>query len=101
MDTKTIPAMALLLAATLSSPAAAADASARQKAAVCTACHGADGKKPLPNTPKIGGATAAHLEQSLRDFRSGKRSNVQMQPMAKGLSDADIKLLAQYFSSLK
>lgn len=54
-----------------------------------------------PNTPKIGGASATHLEQSLRDFRSGKRSNVQMQPMAKGLSDADIKLLAQYFSSLK
>jgi cytochrome c553 len=91
----------LLLAAALlaAGPAVAADTAAPEKAAVCTACHGADGKAVLAIYPHLAGQYASYLEQALREYRAGKRKNPIMGAQAATLTDADIEQLAAYYAA--
>jgi cytochrome c553 len=74
----------------------------KEKAALCSACHGADGNTPLsPDYPKLASQPADYLEKALHDYKSGKRKNPLMAPQAQNLSKQDIKDLAAYFSSLR
>ena len=76
-------------------------AKGKEKAAVCSACHGADGNTPLtPEYPKLASQPADFLEKALRDYKSGKRKNPLMGPQAQNLTRQDMKDLAAYFSSL-
>jgi cytochrome c553 len=76
-------------------------AKGKEKAALCSACHGADGNTPLaPEYPKLASQPADYLEKALRDYKSGKRKNPLMGPQAQNLSKQDMKDLAAYFSSL-
>ncbi len=82
--------------------AATGDAAAGQaKAAVCAACHGADGNSVVPTFPRLAGQGDAYIVKQLTDFKSGARTNAIMAPMAKPLSDQDVLNLAAYFSSQK
>ncbi len=65
----------------------------------CVGCHGPSGKKPLPNTPVVGGKPADFIAAELKKFRSGERNNPMMTPMAAGLSDADVDNLAAYLAT--
>lgn len=87
----------------LAGSAVAADAAAgKEKAAMCAACHGADGNTPLmPEYPKLAGQPADYLVKALKDYKSGKRKNPLMAPMAQTLSKKDIKDIAAYYASLK
>lgn len=68
----------------------------------CVACHGADGNSVNPDWPKIAGQGEAYLLKQLHDFRSDKRSDPSMGPMAKAIaSDSDVADLAAYFASQK
>jgi len=70
--------------------------------AVCAACHGADGNSVNPDWPKIAGQGEAYLAKQISEFRSDKRAEATMTPMAKGIaSDEDVLHLAAYFSSQK
>jgi cytochrome c553 len=76
-------------------------AKGKEKAAVCGACHGADGNTPLtPEYPKLASQPADFLDKALRDYKSGKRKNPLMGPQAQNLTRQDMKDLAAYFSSL-
>lgn len=86
-------------AALLAAPAAFAG-EAPEKAAVCAACHGADGKAVMPMYPHLAGQYANYLEHALKEYRSGARKNAIMGAQAATLTDADIKQLSAYFSSL-
>lgn len=86
-------AAVLLAGATLPAFADAPD-----KAATCAACHGADGTATQPIYPNLAGQYANYLEQSLREYRAGKRKNAIMAAQAAALSDADIRELAAYYS---
>jgi sulfide dehydrogenase cytochrome subunit len=66
----------------------------------CSACHGTDGKSPGA-IPSINGKSAQFINQALTDFRSGNRTSTVMGRHAKGYSDKEIKLIADYFASLK
>jgi len=66
----------------------------------CSACHGTDGKSP-GSIPSIYGKSSQYLNRALLDFRSGKRPSTVMGRHAKGYSDKEIKLIADYFASLK
>ena len=83
----------------------AADINAgKEKAAVCAACHGANGIATIPPYPNLAGQNAAYIESSLKAYKAGQRQGGQaavMTGMAAPLSEADIKNLAAYFSSLK
>lgn len=74
---------------------------AEQKAAACAACHGETGVSAVPMYPNLAGQKAAYLEKQLKAFKSGSRTDPTMNAMAKSLSGEDIKLLAEYFSTMK
>lgn len=76
-------------------------AAGRQRAAVCFACHNANGISQMPGTPSLAGQDRSYLENALRDYRGGQdRKNPVMNAMAQPLSDQDIANIAAYFSSL-
>jgi cytochrome c553 len=72
----------------------------------CVNCHGERGKGKAPNIPQfpvIGGQHRDYLVRQLTDFRDGARANDpagMMQGIAKGLSNDEIKALANYLSGL-
>ena len=95
-----------LLAMVLFAPAALAAGSAEQgkaKAAqVCAACHGPDGAKTVaPDQPILAGQYADYLVKSLKEYKSGKRTNPIMQGFAAQLSVKDMEDLAAWFASQK
>ncbi|MFP3555459.1 cytochrome c4 [Paraburkholderia sp. SIMBA_049] len=61
----------------------------------CVACHNAS----QVVAPLLAGQDAAFVYKQLSDFESGARTNVIMTSMVKGLSDRDMRDLAQYFAS--
>lgn len=93
---------AALIAAWFISPVnAAGDAAAGQeKAAVCAACHGADGKAIQPSYPNLAGQHETYLAKQLKDYRDGDRENALMSGQAVNLSDQDILDLSAYYSSM-
>jgi cytochrome c553 len=81
--------------------ATAADIEAgKQKAAACTACHGANGISVAPDIANLAGQKEAYLKAQLQAFRGGTRKNPLMNAMAPQLSDPDIANLAAFFASL-
>ena len=77
------------------------DASAGQgKAAVCSACHGSDGKALQLEYPNLAGQGAGYIAKQLADYKSGARANAIMTGMAAGLSEQDMADIAAYYSSL-
>ena len=93
---KFIAAIVCIFALTLSG-SAYADVAAGQSAYAargCIGCHGSGGKSVVPTYPSLKGKNSAFVSKNLTDFRSGARQNPVMNAMAAGLSDSDIKNLA-------
>jgi cytochrome c553 len=90
-------------------PAAAAPAPAKpdltqgsaKYAAVCAACHGADGNSGTPANPKLAQQHPDYLVKQLQEFKNGKRSSPVMQAFAAQLSEADMKNIAYWVGSQK
>lgn len=84
---------------------AAGDVAAGQaKAAVCAACHGADGIAVIPGYPNLKGQNEQYIVTSINAYKNKERSGglaAVMQAQAAMLSDADIANLAAYYASLK
>jgi cytochrome c553 len=74
-------------------------AAGKEKAKVCEACHGLDGKSIAPNYPNLAGQHESYLVKALADYRAGRRTNPIMAPMAMNLSDQDIEDLAAWYAS--
>lgn len=74
-------------------------AAGQEKAKVCEACHGPDGKSVDPSYPNLAGQHESYLVKALADYRAGRRSNPIMGPMAINLSDQDIEDLAAWYAS--
>jgi len=70
-------------------------------AAVCAACHGADGNSGTPVNPKLAQQHPEYLVKQLQEFKSDKRSNPVMKGFASALSDADMKNIAYWAASQK
>lgn len=89
-----------VLAAVLATPALAQDPnSARSLAATCTTCHGTDGRSVGGVPPPLAGRDRGHLLQLLKEFKAGTRPATVMQQLARGYTDAQLELVATYFSS--
>lgn len=71
----------------------------KKRAAVCFACHNADGISKMPGVPHLAGQERSYIENALRSYRDGQtRQNATMNAMAKPLSDRDIVNIAAYYS---
>ena len=75
-------------------------AAGQARAEACGACHGAQGVSENPAIPSLAGQQDKFLQWQLVFFRSGRRANEIMGPMAADLSDEDVKNLGAYFASL-
>jgi sulfide dehydrogenase cytochrome subunit len=68
--------------------------------ASCAGCHGTDGHSP-GSIPDISGKSAEYIRTSLENFRSGKTESTVMGRQAKGYTDEEILLIAEYFEKQK
>lgn len=68
-------------------------------AAVCAACHGADGNSGIPENPKLTQQHPQYLMKQLQEFKSGKRNNAVMKGFASALSDDDMRNIAYWVTS--
>ena len=91
----------LVVAAALGSAEAAAQGTdaQRQKAAPCAACHGAEGRTPLADTPALAAQPKQFITTQLVMFREGNRKSEVMNALAAPLSNADINDLGGYFAA--
>jgi cytochrome c553 len=69
-----------------------------ERAAVCTACHGEDGRPKMPEVPIIWGQHAGYLYIQLRDFKLGTRKSEIMQPLVAEFEKPDMLAIAEYFA---
>lgn len=95
-------------AVTLSSLAPAAlaqDAKAlyvKSLAATCANCHGTDGRTVDGSTvPAIAGLPRVYMIEQMKAFKNGTRQATVMHQLAKGYTDEQIEMIADYFSALK
>jgi cbb3-type cytochrome c oxidase subunit III len=72
---------------------------ATTSATVCAACHTSDGSRGIPTNPILQGQHADYLVKQLSEFKSGKRDNAIMKPMASTLSDDDMRNVAAFYAS--
>ena len=97
-----IAVLALTALAPCALAAGNADQGAEKAKQVCAACHGADGNTPLqPEYPRIAGQHGDYLYKTLRDYRSGARTNAIMAGQVANLSRQEMQDLAAFFSSQK
>jgi cytochrome c553 len=69
-------------------------------AANCANCHGTQGKA-LNGMPSLAGQNKDYIVKQMQDFRDGKRPASIMHQLAKGYTDEQIALMADYFSKQK
>lgn len=81
------------------------EAAANKRRQVCSGCHGMDGQPVLTASPELvpylSGQQKGYLVARLTDYRSGKIQHPLMSPVAQNLSDQEIRLLAEWYSSIK
>ena len=93
--------LAVLSVLLLASLGQAGDVSRGQMlSASCAGCHGTDGRSP-GSIPDISGKSAEFIRTSLLEFKSGQRPSTVMGRQAKGYSDEEIQLIAEYFGQQK
>ncbi|MBT3347274.1 MAG: c-type cytochrome [Thiotrichales bacterium] len=91
---------------------AAGDAAAgKARAAVCGACHGANGEGnpafpdpmnpgKMKAVPALAGQNAGYFSKQIQDFKSGSRKDVLMTGQAMALNDSDIANLGAHYSTI-
>ena len=94
---------ALLLATVLVLPSSAVaqavngQASMPYVAGTCTNCHGPQGRS-AGAMPSLAGLPQPYFVEQMKQFREGKRPATIMHQIAKGYSDSETDLLAEYFA---
>lgn len=88
-----------LVLAIFSMPAMSDDNPLTNLVASCEGCHGANGVPVATNIPILSGQEYYYLYVQLKDYKAGRRENPIMTPMTQNLSKADMKALADYFST--
>ena len=92
----------LLIAAALAAAPLAAAAqdspAARSLAATCANCHGTEGRSATKEVASLAGLSREHIAGQMKAFRDGSRPATVMHQIAKGYSDQQIELVADYFS---
>ena len=90
---------ALALAATAQTTPTATPPSGRLLASNCFQCHGTNGKGP--GFDSLAGKSASKILGELNEFRSGQEGSGIMARHALGYTDAQLRALAQYLSTLR
>ena len=78
--------------------AAQENPAARSLAATCASCHGTDGRSVTQEVATLAGLPKDDIVAKMKAFRDGTRPATVMHQIAKGYSDPQIELVADYFS---
>ncbi|MEO1765888.1 c-type cytochrome [Thiobacter aerophilum] len=89
-----------LVTASLGAHAQEVNKHARILAAPCAACHGTNGNS-VGGTPVLAGADRAHFILQMKEFKSGARPATVMHQHARGYTDEEIEMLADFFAAQK
>jgi len=73
-------------------------AAGRSLAATCANCHGTNGRSVTTDVASLAGLPKDDIVAKLKGFRDGTRPATVMHQIAKGYSDPQIDVLADYFS---
>lgn len=73
---------------------------ARYLAGSCANCHGTVGNAHGA-MPSLAGQQKAYIVDQMRAFRDGKRPATIMHQLAKGYTDQQIELIAEYYARQK
>lgn len=66
----------------------------------CVACHGADGVARIEDAPNLAGENAIYIDTQLKAFRTGKRTHPIMSKIAAGLSDEEVRAVAEWYAAI-
>ncbi|SFI46417.1 c-type cytochrome [Jannaschia pohangensis] len=66
----------------------------------CVSCHGADGISLLLDAPNLAGETNIYIDTQLKAFKRGTRKHEIMSDIAAGLSDAEIRQIADWYAAV-
>lgn len=69
-------------------------------ASACAACHGTNGHS-VGGTPSLAGLEQLYFIEQMQLFQSGERRSSVMMKHARGYTEEEIRLLAEYFSKQK
>lgn len=76
----------------------AAPPTAAMLADTCAGCHGPDGSSLGPATPSIAGMSAEYFKTTMDEYKKGERHSTVMTRIAKGYTDEEIALMADFFA---
>ncbi len=68
-------------------------------AAVCAACHAADGNSTIGANPKLAQQHPEYLNKQLHEFKSGKRANAIMSGMVATLTEDDMRNISAWLAT--
>ncbi len=91
-------ALAVVLAGLAAAPVCAQ--SLQERLPACLACHGENGESQLPEVPSLGAQPVSYTLVELVMFRDRLRVTEPMNEMTKGLSDDDLRNVADMMSKL-
>jgi cytochrome c553 len=66
----------------------------------CLTCHGTNGQSQMPEVPSLGGLPSFYVMAQLYMFRERMRPVEPMSEMLKGVSDDDLRKMADMISAL-
>ena len=73
----------------------------RTDAAMCANCHGSEGRAVKGSAvPSIAGLPRDYMVQQMQAFKDGSRPATIMHQITKGLTEAQITSMADYFAAL-
>lgn len=72
--------------------------SATMLANTCAGCHGTNGSSVGPASPTIAGISVDYFIETMEAYQTGERPSTIMGRIAKGYSEKEIDLMADYFS---
>lgn len=79
--------------------ATAEQVASAQVAQICVTCHGVDGAAVEPAPPTLAGQHEDYLVYAMQQYKDGSRSGNVMSAFVATLTEADIKMLADFYAS--
>lgn len=65
----------------------------------CAPCHGTNGISTFDIYPVLAGQKFEYILKQLQDFKNNRRENVVMQGLVSGLTEDEMKAIAQYYAN--
>lgn len=104
MNVKIHLAAALLMGAAASASWAQDSAALHMRglAATCANCHGTDGRTVDGSAiPSLVGMPKSYMVMQMKAFKDGTRPATVMHQLSKGITDAQVDSIANYFAATK